>query len=62
MNKKENGTIGFFFLLAPGYVSCPLAARHQWKQASPLCRLPLSPFHNNKVSIQAQQEKAPYYR
>jgi len=58
MNKKENGTIGF---CDSPPATCPLdpsPARHQWKQASLLCWLPLSPFHNKKVSIQAQQEKA----
>ena len=30
--------------LAPGYVSFLWTLRHQWKQASPLCWLPLSPF------------------
>ncbi|KAG6621652.1 hypothetical protein I3842_Q006900 [Carya illinoinensis] len=37
MNKKENGTIGF---CDSPPATCPLdpsPARHQWKQASPLC-------------------------
>ena len=41
-------------------VTCPfdpLPAHHQWKQASLLCLLPLSPFHKKNLRIQAQKRK-----
>ena len=60
MNKKENGTIGFCDSPPATCPFDPSPARHQWKQASLLCWLPLSPFHKKKVRIQAQKEKAPY--
>ncbi|KAM4087916.1 hypothetical protein ACB094_07G032000 [Castanea mollissima] len=48
MNKKENGTIGFCDSPPATCPFDPSPARHQWKQASLLCWLPLSPFHKKK--------------
>ncbi|KAM3705109.1 hypothetical protein ACB098_03G054700 [Castanea mollissima] len=50
MNKKENGTIGFCDSPPATCPFDPSPTRHQWKQDSLLCWLPLSLFHKKKIT------------